>query len=97
MHGFWHWLIWGAGYQLTSGPIPALQTATIFGFVIALYRKHTCHVDRCWRLTWRHTAAGDIVCRKHHPVPPKTHEQVIADHNDALAGVSGPETSNLGG
>lgn len=54
-------LLWG-------GFLSCLSEVTIIGGLLAIYRKHTCHEPRCWRLA-RHVVAGTpyIVCRKHHP------------------------------
>jgi hypothetical protein len=60
-----------------------LLTAVI-GLGIASWRRHNCEVGGCWRLCWHHTAAGDHVCKRHHPVGPKTHEQVLDDHHAAV-------------
>lgn len=47
----WHFMIWGAGYQITSGPI----------IVAGLYHRFNCHEDLCWR-TVRH---GKHYCKRH--------------------------------
>lgn len=47
----WHFMIWGAGYQITSGPI----------IVGALLHRFNCHEPRCPRPV-RH---GHQFCRKH--------------------------------
>ena len=55
----------GRGYQFWSGlgsgsPIIA---AIYFG-----YRKHTCHIQGCWRLSWHPDPGhGHPLCRRHHP------------------------------
>lgn len=60
------------GYQFWSGigsGSPLLVAAGVF------WRKHNCHVHRCWRLQWHaHPAHGHPVCRKHHP----QHKQVAS-------------------
>jgi hypothetical protein len=55
-------------YNWWSGPGSDLGEIAILGGVIALYRKHNCHVTGCWRIA-RHTVEGTpyIVCRRHHP------------------------------
>lgn len=70
----------GLGYAITSGPLPDLTMLAIFG---AFWRKHNCHVHKCPRLIWKVTAAGDLVCRKHHPVGQKVAEVVDAEHAEA--------------
>lgn len=70
-----HWyLFWsGIGSDITE-----------FGIVVglvALVRKHQCHVDRCWRIG-RHPVGGTayIVCRKHHPASGLSYAQVLDEH-----------------
>lgn len=88
MSWLWHWISWtwggktpgqGAGYAIFSGPLPDV---TMLGIAGAFYRKHACHTQRCWRLSWKafvdsggHTHA---LCKKHHPHDPPTAEQVRA-------------------
>lgn len=52
------------GYQFWSG-IGA--NAFLVTWAAIWWRKHNCHVGGCPRLQWHSTAAGDCVCRKHHP------------------------------
>ena len=55
-------------YNFWSGMGADLGQVALIGAAIGLYRKHLCHVHRCWRLakqpvedtTW-------LVCHKHHP------------------------------
>lgn len=51
-----------------------------------LYRRHQCHVDGCWRVGHRTTAAGDLACRKHHPEPALSRIALIARHKAARDG-----------
>lgn len=57
----------GLGYQFWSG------IGSNFGYLAilaALWRKHNCHMQRCWRLQWRvDPAHGHPVCRRHHSNP----------------------------
>ena len=64
------------GYNIISGP---LADITLLGGAYAILRRHNCHVQRCWRIG-RHQVAGTtyLVCRKHHPDPSPTAEQVMA-------------------
>ena len=72
----YHWLMLLTGADNESGTIYGLWSGfgsdlgevTIIGGMIALYRRHTCHIHRCWRLA-KHPVDGTgyMVCRKHHP------------------------------
>lgn len=56
----------GDGYQFWSG----IGGGSPLFLVIGLWwRKHNCHVKRCWRLQFRpHPDDGEhVVCRRHHP------------------------------
>jgi hypothetical protein len=68
----------GPYYGFFSGFGSDIAELTLVGGAIALYKGHTCHVDRCWRLK-RHRVDGTPyeVCRKHHPAVP---DQVTAGH-----------------
>lgn len=61
----------GAWYLWWSGPAGSL---TILGAVIAVTRRRTCDVARCWR-PGRYPISGTsfMVCRRHHPDPASTH------------------------
>ena len=39
----------------------------LFAAVVILYRKHNCHVKKCWRIQWREHD-GNLLCRRHHPL-----------------------------
>lgn len=62
-----------AYYNFWSGFGSDLGEVAIIGGVVAMYRKHNCHVTGCWRIA-RHPVEGTpyIVCRKHHPTVPKS-------------------------
>jgi len=65
-HAILHALTADSGhfYGPTSGWLGLL---TYLGAPAVLFRKHNCHVRRCWRLG--HHPAGDyLVCRRHHPL-----------------------------
>lgn len=71
-----HWLAVLIGINNASGHTYLLWSGivgdiTIFGAGIAIYRKHTCHEPRCFRLG-HHAVAGTpfTACRKHHPAMP---------------------------
>jgi hypothetical protein len=73
----------GRWYGWWSGAGSDLGELAIVGGLVAVYRKHTCEVHRCWRLGRHTTAAGHVVCRKHHPDDPLTPEAVIKAHQAA--------------
>jgi hypothetical protein len=64
------------GYNFISGP---LADITLLGGAYAILRHHNCHAKGCWRIG-RHQVAGTtfVVCRKHHPDPTPTAEQIQA-------------------
>jgi hypothetical protein len=66
------------GYNFISGP---LADITLLGGAYALLRHHNCHIKHCWRIG-RHPVQGTgyIVCRRHHPHPSPTVEQVHKEH-----------------
>lgn len=45
-----------------------LGEATLATTPLVLWRRHNCHVKRCWRIG-RHPVEGTtfVVCRRHHP------------------------------
>jgi hypothetical protein len=61
----------GAPYLWWSGFGSDLSELAIFGAVIGGYRKHNCHIDKCWRLG-KHPITGTpyTVCARHHPDVP---------------------------
>lgn len=91
MHALGDWLYWltgaaGSGpmYGFWSGFGADLGELAIVGGLIQVYRRHNCDVHRCWRIGHRAVPGTDhIVCRRHHPLPPPTHTQVLADHREA--------------
>ena len=68
LHDLVHWSTRG-GYNFVSGPLADITLVTAFvGTLILWWRKHNCHVHRCWRLQWHaHPDHGHPVCKKHHP------------------------------
>jgi hypothetical protein len=73
----------GRGYQFWSGIGSDLGEVAIIGGVLAVVRRHNCHVKGCPKLIWRRTAAGDSVCRHHHPEGQKSYVQILEDHDAA--------------
>jgi hypothetical protein len=81
-----HWLSHFFGLDNLSGPFYGfwsgigsdLGEVAIIGGLVSIYRKHSCHVDRCWRIAKRSVAGTTlVVCHKHHPEdPPKTAHEV---------------------
>jgi len=86
-----HWLLHVLGidnpaghwYAFWSGAGSDLGEVAIIGGLAAICRRHNCEVHGCWRLGRHATAAGHIVCRRHHPAAPLTARQVTADHERA--------------
>ena len=70
------------GYNFISGP---LADITLLGGAYALLKHHNCHAKGCWRIG-RHAVSGTgyVVCRKHHPRPSPTAEQIAAEHEEHL-------------
>jgi hypothetical protein len=105
--GFWHWLVHVTGsdyglqagrwsfYGFWSGFGSDIAEVTIIAGLIAVYRKHNCHVSGCWRLA-RLPVPGTpyVTCRKHNPHGAPTAEKVIADHLEAaISGEPSPPLS----
>jgi hypothetical protein len=66
------------GYNFISGP---LADITLLGGAYAILRHHNCHAKGCWRIGRRPVeGTGYVVCRKHHPRPQPTAEQIFAEH-----------------
>lgn len=71
----------GPIYLAWSGAGADLGELAIVGSAIALYRRHTCHVDTprfCWRPGVHSVGStGFRTCRRHHPTVP---DQITAEH-----------------
>ncbi|HEY3528618.1 MAG TPA: hypothetical protein VGK78_05665 [Nocardioides sp.] len=71
-------------YNVWSGVGADLGQLALFGAVFGLYRKHRCHVTRCWRLAKQPVEGTSwYVCHHHHPDGKPTHADVlraVADH-----------------
>jgi hypothetical protein len=67
------------GYNFISGP---LADITLLGGGYVFVRRHNCHAKRCWRVG-RHAVDGTtyVVCRKHHPDPTPSAEDILAAHD----------------
>lgn len=95
----WHGIaIWlgltnpsGHAYSFWSGVGADIGEVTIIGGMIAIYRKHNCHVRGCWRVG-KLAVDGTpyIVCHRHHPEHEgsrqATAEAIRQAHADAHAG-----------
>lgn len=69
-----HW------YNFWSGAGADLGQLAILGAAIGLYRKHNCHVHRCWRIGKSQIDGTPwVVCHKHHPAgkPTQTHMDAL--------------------
>lgn len=73
-------------FESGSGAI-ILGDLPLIGGLLVLVRHHNCEIPGCLRLQIkRPTAAGHLLCRKHHPAPgPASLEEAHAAHRDALA------------
>jgi hypothetical protein len=71
----------GRWYAFWSGAGSDLGELAIIGALAGTYRRHTCEVHRCWRLGRHTTAAGQHVCRRHHPDGHLTAEAVRKAHH----------------
>lgn len=59
--------LYGRGYQFWSGIGSDLGEISLLTGAFLIYRRHQCHVRRCWRLQWKEHE-GHMLCRRHHPV-----------------------------
>jgi hypothetical protein len=77
-------------FESGSGAI-ILGDLPLLGGLILLIRHHNCEIPGCLRIHLkRPTAAGHLLCRKHHPEPgPQSVEAAHAAHHSALAAVRG--------
>ncbi len=58
----------GRGYAFWSGAGSDVGEVAILGGIAMFWRKHNCHVYRCWRLSWHPSPDhGHPICRHHHP------------------------------
>lgn len=86
----WHPLRGGNGYNSWSGWVSDVGEATLITAILASlatwWRKHNCHVHKCWRLSWHaHPGHGHPVCRKHHPYGQGRGDHLDARHHSAIA------------
>ena len=85
----------GKGYGFWSGVGSDIGEVALIGAVIAAYRRHNCHVRRCWRLQ-RHPVEGTpwIVCRKHHPTINQLPDAGDLVHRPSSATIAQPGTAS---
>lgn len=78
--GRWYAFESGSG-AIILGDLPLLSG------LFLLIRHHNCEIPGCPRIQLRRpTAAGHLLCRKHHPDPgPRSVEEAHAAHRAALA------------
>lgn len=66
-------------YSFWSGIGADLGQLAILGAAFGLYRKHNCHVHRCWRLGKAPIQGTSwVVCHRHHPEGKPTQAHVDA-------------------
>lgn len=74
----------GRWYAWWSGAGSDLGELAVVGALAAMVRKHNCEVHRCWRIGRHTTAAGHLVCARHHPGGAPSAEQVAHAHRARL-------------
>jgi hypothetical protein len=90
---FLHWLAVHTGtvnepgpyYGFWSGFGSDIGELGIIAGLAGIYRKHNCEVHGCWRIGRHKTAAGHMVCRRHHPDDKLTVQDVADAHDEAVA------------
>jgi hypothetical protein len=73
-------------YNFWSGMGADVGQVALFGAAIGLYRKHNCHVHRCWRIAKQQVEGTTwMVCHKHHPdgKPTEAHMAALAERKRA--------------
>lgn len=91
LRALWHWVEVHTGTVNESGPYYGffsgfgsdLQEVAILGGLVTIARHVNCHQKGCWRIAHRSTAAGDRVCRRHHPDGHLTAEHIHERHHAA--------------
>jgi hypothetical protein len=70
----------GPWYGFWSGFGSDLTEFALIGALLSMVRAHNCEVHGCWRVGRHVTAAGQHVCRRHHPDGHLTEESVREAH-----------------
>lgn len=86
-NGSGRWYLWWSGIVGDIG---------LFGGGWLLYRKHNCHVHRCWRASRHITPEGHAICHSHNPahVPPLSFEHLVHVHVTRTAPAVSPPTDS---
>jgi hypothetical protein len=72
-------------YLFWSGIGADIGGLAFIGAAIGLYRKHRCHVHRCWRIGKQQVMGTSwIVCHRHHPEGRPTAQQIAQVHSRIL-------------
>lgn len=75
-----------AWYNVWSGFGADIGELAFIGAAIGVYRKHNCHVHRCWRIAKQEVVGTSwMVCHRHHPEGRPTAEQIAQVHSKILA------------
>lgn len=90
---WWHWIIVhlsqetgtsnasSRAYDFWSGFGSDIGEVTLVGVVLSTLRRYNCGIQGCWRIGHRGVGTtGHVVCRRHHPDPAPTYEQVLSEH-----------------
>jgi hypothetical protein len=87
----------GRWYAFWSGAGSDISELAIVGALLAIVRKHTCHVGRCWRIG-RAPVDGTPwhVCWRHHPAGRPTHAHIISLHRQHTARLAAQEYRRAG-
>jgi hypothetical protein len=72
-------------YDFWSGLGADIGGLAFIGATIGIYRKHNCHVHRCWRIAKQAVVGTSwVVCHRHHPEGRPTAQQVAQVHSRIL-------------
>jgi hypothetical protein len=70
-----------AWYDFWSGFAADIGGLAFVGAAIGIYRKHNCHVHRCWRIAKQQVIGTSwMVCHRHHPLGRPTAQDVLDAH-----------------
>lgn len=78
-----------------SGSVLLPPLIQLGGIALLAWWHNRCHVTRCWRYARRTTAAGERACRRHHPEPRRTVEDIHAAHHAHLRQLFHPDRRRL--